>query len=325
MEAKQSSVYSNSVAITPFFSVIIAAYNDWLPLAECLKSLQQQTDAPSFEVVVIDDGSREAAPEFICNWSRLYPLRIARQAHAGISAARNRGVQMSTGSTLIFVDADCRFEIGCLARLGSLVSQSPHSCFQLHVVGDRSGLVGKAEELRLATLQSYLIQPDGCIRYLNTAGFAIRREKVNANGKLFNPAALRAEDTLLLAMLMKEGRLPFFVNAAVVQHVIPLSLMECLRKDIWSAYLEGKTYHIIASNGISVRVSHRDRLKMLSVMWRTSRQQSLGYAAWFVLVARQALQRLISYGYHYFGPPLKRKILSAARTNISPGNGVKIM
>ena len=121
---------------------------------------------------------------------------------------------MSAGSTLIFVDADCRFEPGCLARLGSLVNQSPRSCFQLHVVGDRSGVIGKAEELRLATLQSYLLQSDGCIRYLNTAGFAIRKEEVNANGKLFNPAALRAEDTLLLATVMKQGRLPFFVNAA---------------------------------------------------------------------------------------------------------------
>src|SRR5438132_12314903 len=84
---------------------------------------------------------------------------------------------MSAGSTLIFVDADCRFEPGCLARLGSLVNQSPHSCFQLHVVGDRSGVIGKAEELRLATLQSYLLQSDGCIRYLNTAGLAIRKEE----------------------------------------------------------------------------------------------------------------------------------------------------
>ena len=48
-----------------------------------------------------------------------------------------------------------------------------------------------------------MLQPDGRIRYLNTAGFAIRRTAVNVEEGLFDPVAIRAEDTLLLANLMK--------------------------------------------------------------------------------------------------------------------------
>jgi hypothetical protein len=53
-----------------------------------------------------------------------------------------------------------------------------------------------------------MLQADGRIRYLNTAGFAIRRTRANIEAGVFDPAALRAEDTLLLADLMQGWRAP---------------------------------------------------------------------------------------------------------------------
>jgi glycosyltransferase involved in cell wall biosynthesis len=279
---------------TLLFSIVIGVYNDWVPLDRCLRSLEQQTNGLSFEVIVVDDGSREEAPEFIRRWTRYYPLTLVRQSHAGVSAARNRGAQISKGMVLVFVDADCKFQSDCLASLGPTIASSPqHNCFQLHLTGDCSGIVGRAEELRLITLQNHLLQPNGCIRYLNTAGFAIRRARADIQGGVFDPVAIRAEDTLLLANLMQRGELPFFVANAIVQHAIPLSLIEFCRKDIRSAYLEGRTYDIIASKGVRIRVSHRERLSMLLSMWKTSKQQSIGRSAWFVLAARQALRLII--------------------------------
>src|SRR5437870_9417933 len=52
----------------PLFSIIIAAYNDWESLDQCLQSLAQQAGGPSFEVIIADDGSTEPAPEFIRQW-----------------------------------------------------------------------------------------------------------------------------------------------------------------------------------------------------------------------------------------------------------------
>jgi hypothetical protein len=199
---------------------------------------------------------------------------------------------------LLFVDADCRLQTNCLAALSSTIAESPHhDCFQLRLVGNCSSLVGRAEELRLISLQTHMLQPDGCIRYLNTAGFAIRRARVDIQTGVFDPVALRAEDTLLLANLMQGGELPLFVPDAIVEHAIPLSLMGCLRKDIRSVYLEGRTYDIIASRGVRIRVTHRERLRLLLSMWKTAGQHSIGRSAWLVLVGRQALQRMISFGY----------------------------
>jgi glycosyltransferase involved in cell wall biosynthesis len=155
----------------PEFSVVIATYNDWGPLKECLRSLAEQNGAPSFEVVVVDDGSREAAPQFIQDWSKRVPLTVVRQQHRGISAARNRGAQSARGATLVSVDADCKLQKDCLMKLAATLAEQPQrNYFQLHIVGDLTRLVGRAEELRLLVVQSHLRQRDGSIRYLNTAG-----------------------------------------------------------------------------------------------------------------------------------------------------------
>ena len=228
-----------------------AVYNDWIALDPCLRSLAQQTHGPSFEVIVVDDGSSEAAPEVIRQWARCLPLTIVRQSHAGISAARNHGIQISRGSVLLFVDADCRLQTDCLAALGSTITASPqHNCFQLHLC---RRLLGVRWPSRRTTAQnvsrshaparrSHSILEYCRIRHSTNSG-------VNIEEGLFDPVALRAEDTLLLANLMQGGELPLFVANATVQHAIPLSLMECFLKDIRSAYLEGRTYDIIASQG----------------------------------------------------------------------------
>jgi len=86
---------------------------------------------------------------------------------------------------------------------------------------------------------------------------------------------------------MQSGELPWFVSEAIVQHAIPLSIRQCLVKDVRSAYLERATYGMIAAKGVKFRVSHRERLSMLRSMWTISARRSIGRLAWFVLTTRQ--------------------------------------
>ena len=149
----------------PFASIVIAVYNDWLPLAQCLQSLAEQTKAPSFEVIVVDDGSTTTAPASILEWC--YPFKVVQQPHLGTAAARNQGIRHSEGEILVFTDADCVLQDDCLAALGKRIADS-RSCnyFQLCLAGVRSTLAGRAEDLRLIATQDFLLQPDGSIRYL---------------------------------------------------------------------------------------------------------------------------------------------------------------
>ncbi len=294
-------------------SIIIAVYDDWTPLEQCLRSLAGQRSAPHFEVVIVDDGSHTDLPARLLEDFTACPLRIVRQPHSGISVARNTGIEASAGSLLLFVDADSRLQTDCLRQLLLTVDAHPeHNCFQLRLVGDRSTLIGRSEELRLITLQNHL-RMDGCIRYLNTAGFAIRKSSVAPGKYLFNPTVLRGEDTLLLLDLLEAAEPPFYAFAAVVQHATPLTVLRCLQKDIRSAYREGKTYEIAARKGLRIRVTHRERLTMLKAMWKTSAQPSIGRTAYLVAILRQALQRGVSLANKLLHRP--RKLRPMARSS----------
>jgi len=286
---------SNSALGSLQFSIIIPAHNDWNSLSGCLRSLAEQTDNPKFEVIVVDDGSREPAPEFIREWKNLYPLLIVRQENAGIAAARNCGIQEATGEILVFTDADCRFKPNCLSELGATITAFPqHDCLQLHIIGDCSNTVGRAEELRLTAIQNETLLPDGRIRYLNTSGFAIRKSRLGSDLVLFDPAALRAEDTLLLANLVKRGELPFFAGNCIVQHSISLSFWACLAKDVRKGKLEGRTSGLIQRTGVRVSMQNRHRLRMLISTWKLAQNSSIGRPAWAVLVTRQFVERAVT-------------------------------
>jgi glycosyltransferase involved in cell wall biosynthesis len=83
-------------------SVIVPAYNQAGFLPEAVASIWEQTQPP-MEVIVVDDGSTDATPEVAAT---LDGIQYVRQDHRGPAAARNRGIECSTGSCLAFLDAD---------------------------------------------------------------------------------------------------------------------------------------------------------------------------------------------------------------------------
>jgi glycosyltransferase involved in cell wall biosynthesis len=282
----------------PQVSIIIPLYNDWITLDSCLRSVAEQGYAGGLEVIVVDDGSATPVPENISQWKATIPITIVGQSHKGVSAARNRGIELSSGAVVLFVDADCRLQANCLAALESVMASLPqHNYFQLRLIGDCSTVVGRSEHLRFDAMQNQMLKPDGSVRYLNTAAFAIRRSSLEVGSRLFNPVARRGEDTLLLADLIQRNELPFLAIDAAVLHTVPLTVLQCFRKDIRSAFLEGGTFALIAERGIRIRMDHRERLKMLRLTWIAARQPLIGKLAWLVLLSRQLLSRLTSLVY----------------------------
>lgn len=90
----------------PCVSVVIPVYNAKRYLEACVQSLEEQS-LRSFELICVDDGSTDGSAELLGTLAKRYEnLRILSLEHAGVSAARNAGIEDAVGTYLLFVDAD---------------------------------------------------------------------------------------------------------------------------------------------------------------------------------------------------------------------------
>lgn len=87
----------------PLVSVIIPAYNAESTVAATIRSALQQTYVRR-EVIVVDDGSTDRTASTVATFGSR--VNLVRQANAGVSAARNRGVEEARGAVVAFFDAD---------------------------------------------------------------------------------------------------------------------------------------------------------------------------------------------------------------------------
>ena len=87
----------------PRISVVVCTHNGGHTLRACLQSLLA-LNYPDFEILVIDDGSRDMTAAVAKSFERAcYHF----QEHAGLSVARNLGARLATGSIVAYTDDDC--------------------------------------------------------------------------------------------------------------------------------------------------------------------------------------------------------------------------
>lgn len=90
-------------------SVIIPCYNQEKHLDKCLQSLWSQTYT-HWECILVDDGSTDGTAGIIEKWTgRDCRFRSMHQPNSGVSTARNRGIDFSTGDYIFFMDSDDYF------------------------------------------------------------------------------------------------------------------------------------------------------------------------------------------------------------------------
>jgi glycosyltransferase involved in cell wall biosynthesis len=87
----------------PLVSVIIPTFNRGWIVKEAIESVLAQ-DFTDFELIVVDDGSTDNTADILRGFGS--HIRVVRQSNAGVSAARNRGIQASVGHWIAFLDSD---------------------------------------------------------------------------------------------------------------------------------------------------------------------------------------------------------------------------
>ncbi len=107
---------------TPLVSVVIPTHNRAAWVGEAIGSVLAQTYECT-ELIVADDGSEDHTAEVVRAFGT--SVTYLKQKHAGVSAARNRGVAVSQGTFVAFLDSDDLWQPHKVAVQMALLQQQP--------------------------------------------------------------------------------------------------------------------------------------------------------------------------------------------------------
>lgn len=153
-------------------SVVIPTYNRAYQLDRCLNSLFKQ-DYPllKYEVIVVDDDSRDNTPEVLGKYLKKYPnLQVIRNyENKGSDYARTLGVKRAKASVVVFTDSDCILPYYWLRKIAKKFEDEKVQCVQ--GTQECKGRWGKFMYEREEAMQYYKKR-----KTLDTKNLAIRRE-----------------------------------------------------------------------------------------------------------------------------------------------------
>lgn len=212
----------------PASSIVVPSYGRPDALRACLDALVAQDD-PSFEVVVVDDGSPEPAARVCEGMAR---VRCVRQDNAGPAAARNRGAREARGTFLAFTDDDCRPRPDWLSRLHAAWGGDPDL-----MVGGRveNGLPDNPYAEASQSLCDFLYHWGGAevgeAPFFTTNNAGLAREGFERLGGFDESFPLAAAEDRDLGLRWREmgGRLTY-APRAVVDHHHALTLRRFFRQ-----------------------------------------------------------------------------------------------
>lgn len=140
-------------------SIVVPIYNVENYLAECLDSLIKYAGIES-EIILIDDGSTDNSAE-ICDAYATQDSRVivVHKKNAGVSSARNCGLEIPKGEYITFVDGDDYINCSFSNVIQRLVSESPQLLISGYsLVDEKSRKIKSTEYIRQSLSVSQVLQ-----------------------------------------------------------------------------------------------------------------------------------------------------------------------
>ena len=264
-------------AVIPQVAVVTAAYNMENYIGATIASVLEQT-LPDFEMIVVDDGSRDATAGIVAAVDDPR-VRLISTPNNGAGAARNRGLAACRAPLVSFLDADDLLVPDALEQMVATMAASPGqvACFGHHIKIDENGAaLGSTAPL------SWPLPAKDTLRHLlrkniivNGGTVCIRTEAARRVGG-YNPSLRFAED------------LEFWCRLAVLSDFVPMSdravLKYRLRRSGANWSLAGTPFRpnlealevIFAAPALRQRFTERElrryrRLAEINVHWLAAR------------------------------------------------------
>jgi cellulose synthase/poly-beta-1,6-N-acetylglucosamine synthase-like glycosyltransferase len=192
----------------PFVSVVIAAYNEEKVIRKSIDSILV-SDYPSFEILVIDDGSKDNTASIVREAYIEDPrVRLISKANGGKSSAVNLGFKEARGELIVTLDADTLIAENAISLLVRHFKNEQVAAVSGNVkVGNKGNLLTTWQHIEYVTgfnLERRAFAELNCITVVPGAIGAWRKTAVEEAG-YFKDDTL-AEDTDITLTLLKQGQ-----------------------------------------------------------------------------------------------------------------------
>ncbi len=106
----------------PELSIIVVSFNTKKLLEECLTSIYRHTKMRSFEVIVVDNASKDGSPQMI---QKLFPKAtlIQNKNNLGFGRANNQAAKLAKGKNLLFLNSDTKLTEDSISMINNRLNK----------------------------------------------------------------------------------------------------------------------------------------------------------------------------------------------------------
>lgn len=223
-------------------SIIVPIYNTAKYLTRCIESILCQT-YKNYEIILINDGSEDDS-FYICNeYEKKYPdiVKCAHIKHSGQGIARNKGLSLSTGNYILFVDSDDSIHKNMLKEMIEcmIINQAQISICNVKLfLDDKNYVIQKSLNWGEENKKNYL---EYGIHLCSLCNKIFRREVLEN----VNFSAIKYEDMEIVPVIISEVDNISFVNKHFYEYRLrPDSTTGCNSKFPLKDYIQAVTNSI---------------------------------------------------------------------------------
>lgn len=197
----------------PRISVVVCSYNGSATIRDTMEGLQA-LDYPDYEVIVVNDGSKDATPDIASE----YDVRLISTENRGLSNARNTGMETATGEIVAYIDDDAYPDPHWLTYLALTFRRTEH----VGVGGPNLAPAGDGEIADcVANAPGGPLQvliDDETAEHIPGCNMAFRRDRLMEIGGFDARYRAAGDDVDVCWRLQERGGTLGFAHAAVVWH-----------------------------------------------------------------------------------------------------------
>ena len=221
----------------PLVSIIVPAYNEEINAVGSLNNLLQ-TDYPNFEIIFIDDGSKDATFEKVTTAFKDNPrVKVLTKPNGGKASALNYGIMQSVADFVICIDADTKLLPDAVSKLMRNFTDDKVGAVAGNVkVGNEVNMITRWQAIEYITSQNFDRKAFAAINAITVVPGAIGafRKRAIEEAGAFTTDTL-AEDCDLTVRILRFGYVIKNENAAIAMTEAPESIKMFLKQRFrWS-------------------------------------------------------------------------------------------